>query len=158
MHNRTPVWKPLRRWTSLAVLVAILGWLVLPTLASAWLEWDDVDPTITLKGGHTLSVRVEWPQPSTCSIQGPILVEVQAPKGLKAEVVQESVGNFPCQTLTTQTTLIEKRGGGKEVEVRVLVRANTEFPVRVPISLDGSLVTTPEGVSNSWIEGEVTVR
>ncbi|MFN3973816.1 MAG: hypothetical protein ACK4K2_00845 [Dehalococcoidia bacterium] len=158
MHNGTRAWKPLRRWTFPAVLVAVLGWLLVPAIASGWIEWDDVDPLISLRGGHILSVRVEWPRPFTCSIQGPILVEVQAPKGLKALVVEESSGDFPCQTLTTHTTVSEKRGGGKEVEVRVLVRSNTDFPVRVPISLDGSLVTAPEGTSNSWVEGEVTVR
>lgn len=158
MHNWTRVWNPLRRWTFPAVLVAVLGWLLVPAIVSGWIEWDDVDPVISLKGGHILSVQVEWPRPFTCSVQGPILVEVQAPKGLKAQVVKESSGAFPCQTLTTQTTVLEERGGGKEVEVRVLVRANTDFPVRVLISLDGSLVTTLEDTSNSWVEGEVTVR
>lgn len=149
---------PLQKWAFTAVLVAVLGWLLVPAIAAAWLEWDDVDPIIRLKGGHILSVDVEWPQPFTCTVQGPILVEVEVPKGLKAELVAEASKAFPCQTLATQTTIIEKRGGGKEVEVRALVRASASFPVRVLISLDGQLIATPEGTSNSWVGGEITVR
>ncbi|GBD11335.1 hypothetical protein HRbin23_00993 [bacterium HR23] len=158
MHNRAQAWKPLIGWALPAALVAVLAWLLTPVLTSAWVEWDDTDPTITLKGGHTLSVQVAWPSPYTCTIQGPILVQVETPKGMKAEVVSEDVRQFPCQTLSTQTTLTERRGGGKEVKVRVLVQAPGDFPVRVSISLDGQVVSAPEGRSNAWVEGEVEVR
>lgn len=140
--------------------VAMVGWIV-PTIASAWLSWDGIDPVIALNGGeHNLAIRIDWPSNYTCSIQGPIEVRVSVPNGMPAEVIQESVDSFPCgNVISTATSVSERRGDRLSDLVGVFVNVNASevFPAKVSISLDGQLVRVLRGSSRSVIAGWVSI-
>ncbi len=144
---------------ALGILTALL---MIPSLAQAWMDWDGTDPVIQFTGGQTLAIRIEWPREFTCSINGPIEVNVKAPAKLNASLVSESTGTFPCQTvstnITTETDLDTAPGKGNAVRVQVEVKSEDDFPVNVYLTLDGGNAKKLTGKSNSEIRGAVAVR
>lgn len=152
-------WRPSQGLAFLVALALALAWWMAPGVASAWLSWTGIDPVITLDGGHQVSVRVEWPANFTCTIQGPIEVEVMVPDGLGAGVMVESSSQFPCRTLSTQTSISVKGDGGgdNEIDIAVKLKAGPEFPVKVYLFLDGQQVGVVEGSSQGAVSGSVAL-
>lgn len=149
-----------RSWVGRRIVLvplAAAGALALvPAMTSAWLSWDGIDPIITSKS-HEISVKVEWPSTYTCGLDGNIDVKVKLPEGFGAVTkVTESEGDFPCAdgTRTIATVTRVHRGGGDDADIKVAVKGEGKFPVKVSVNFDGK-VTVHDGVSNKPVKFEV---
>ena len=156
--DRAPRSRRVSRWACLVVSGMLLALWLAPSLASAWVTWDGIDPVIALQGNHKLSVWIEWPSNFTCVVNDTISVNVAVPSKLKAVVESESSTDFGCQVIITQTSLTSRTDKEKRADVAVLLQAKPDFPVRVRISLDGKEVKVLEGESNNLVAGSVSLR
>jgi hypothetical protein len=138
--------------------LAMVAWIA-PAIASAWLSCDGLDPVIALDGKQKLSVQIDWPSKYSCSIQGPIEVQVSVPAGMDARLVKETVAETSCGTISTVTSITNRSGDKRsdQVQVAVKINASQSFPAIVTVSVDGNVARVLRGSSSSGIKGWVSI-
>ncbi len=163
-------------WVKLAALPAAITLLMVsvlsPAMASAWYDWDGMDPVIDING-KKLSITVFWPPSLTCEIKKDIQVKVEVPKRSKARLLNESSLTANGCTVTTQTVISnqgesddigdrdERKGRGKDrgtADITVRLRSSAQFTVYVDVVWNGGPVQTFSGPANSKVEGSVKLN
>ena len=147
----------MRKWMkNIKLIIAVSSMLAMFAIAPVvhgGITWSGIDP-IFLVNGHQFNVYIEWPSQYTCTIQGPIEVDVRVPNNAPYAFIMESsddVGGCGSPQFTETKVDFDNRDN---VEVKTEVHSAQVFPVRVLVYLDGLLVRTYEGMSSDDITGD----
>ncbi len=117
------------------------------------LRWTGIDPELDVDG-HTVNVRVEWPEGYTCSVSNPVLIVISVPRNAEYSSAMESSDSFDCgpgETEISTHTIVVEQSKPDRVEVSAWLRASERFPARVLVYEDGERELTCRGVSNHFI-------
>ncbi len=153
-------------WVKLAALPAAITLLLVsvlaPAMASAWYDWDGMDPVIKIDGKE-LSISVYWPPALTCDVDDIIDIKVGVPNHRKAKLMSESSLTINGCTVTTATKLNNKGGngngpGGSNAEISVRLNSSVQFTVYVDVTWNGGPVQTISGPANSNVKGSVSLN
>ena len=136
------------KWLLGPTALLLVMMLAVP-IAHGGVLWSGIDPIFRV-ADHQFNVRIEYPSQYDCSIDGDIKVVVKVPKSVDHVFLSESKGNLSgCSQLTH--TYFEKSRAKDHITVRVEVRSDEKFPVKVKVDMDGEWVAVAEGDSNSRI-------
>ena len=153
--------KGLKHLRLAAAVPALIILFASATVVLGGLRWIGMDPIVILDEAE-VSVSVEWPQHYTCSIEGPIEIGVIYPATISdARLVSESQSRFECGDsggevvqLATATDLQESpdtRRNVDKVVVTTLLTSSETMPVKVEVSLDGTIIRECAGTSNRLV-------
>jgi len=140
-----------KKWRIPAVMISLAVVFLVSTLgmAQAFWSWCWWDPELDIEG-HQVNINIAIPEDGIDAVVGKIIVLVEVPKGVDAEVLAETI--LP-NGVTTDTHIIAcglPVDGEIDVDVMVMVPTkNDKFPLLIEVLVDGELVESEEATTGN---------